>query len=300
MLNMDLNLLVTLNVLLTEANITRAAQKQGMSVSAMSRSLTRLRVVLNDPLLVKSGRFMVLTPYAVSVRPQVTQLIEQIELVFKTPDVPDFIQLNQQFILRASAGFAENSGALLLARMRQDAPAVTLRIISKEEKYGRGLKEGKLDAEISVVSNNTEQEMKSRLLFSDKMVGVVSKTHPLTQLPVTTENMQQYEFIGIDRQPPGERIQPVCCMSGSCATIKPAVMLVSVFSAAITIAAMSNLIAVVPKQFTANLCKSLFSFRLPFPAEELNFSLLWHPRTDNDPVQKWFRECIFQVCRGDK
>lgn len=300
MLNMDLNLLVTLNVLLTEANITRAAQKQGMSVSAMSRALTRLRVVLNDPLLVKSGRFMVLTPFAASVRPRVTQLIEQIEQVFKTPDVPDFIKLNQQFTLRASAGFAENSGALLLARMRQDAPAVTLRIISKEEKYGRGLKEGKLDAEIAVVSNNTEQEMKSRLLFSDEMVGVVSKTHPLTQLSVTVENLQQYEFIGIDRRAPGERIQPVCCMSGSGIAIKPAVMLVSGFSAAIAIAAMSNLIAVVPAQFTGNLRKSLFSFRLPFPAEGLNFSLLWHPRTDNDPVQKWFRECIFQVCRGDE
>lgn len=202
--------------------------------------------------------------------------------------------------MRASAGFAENSGALLLARMRQDAPAVTLRIISKEEKYGRGLKEGKLDAEISVVSNNTEQEMKSRLLFSDKMVGVVNKTHPLTQLPATVENLQQYEFIGIDRQPPGERAQPVCCMSESGITIKPAVMLVSGFSAAIAIAAMSNLIAVVPAQFTGNLRKSLFSFPLPFPAEGLNFSLLWHPRTDNDPVQKWFRECILQVCRRDE
>ncbi|WP_413494679.1 LysR family transcriptional regulator [Morganella psychrotolerans] len=300
MLNMDLNLLVTLNVLLTEANITRAAQKQGMSVSAMSRALTRLRMALNDPLLVKSGRFMVLTPYAASVRTQVTQLIEQIEQVFKTPDTTDFIKLDQQFTLRASAGFAENSGALLLARMRQDAPAVTLRIISKEEKYGRGLKEGKLDAEISVVSNNTEQEMKSRLLFSDKMVGVVSKTHPLTQLPVTAESLQQYEFIGIDRQPPGDRTQPVCYMSESGMTIKPAVMLVSGFSAAVAIAAMSNLIAVVPEQFTANLRKSLFSFPLPFPAGGLNFSLLWHPRTDNDPVQKWFRECILQVCRGDE
>ncbi|GAA0352057.1 LysR family transcriptional regulator [Morganella psychrotolerans] len=300
MLNMDLNLLVTLNVLLTEANITRAAQIQGMSVSAMSRALTRLRMALNDPLLVKSGRFMVLTPYAASVRTRVTQLIEQIEQVFKTPDTTDFIKLDQQFTLRASAGFAENSGALLLARMRLDAPAVTLRIISKEEKYGRGLKEGKLDAEISVVSNNTEQEMKSRLLFSDNMIGVVSKTHPLTQLPVTADNLQQYEFIGIDRRAPGERTQPVCCMSGSGITIKPAVMLVSGFSAAIAIAAMSNLIAVVPEQFTGNLRKNLFSFRLPFPAEGLNFSLLWHPRTDNDPVQKWFRECILQVCRGDK
>ena len=126
MLNIDLNLLVMLNALLTECNVTKAAQRSNLSVSAMSRALNRLRTSLNDPLLMKSGRTMVLTPYALSIRAQVSQLMDQLEYVFVVPNKLDLAVLSRQFTLRASAGFAENYGSALLTLIRQQAPNSTL------------------------------------------------------------------------------------------------------------------------------------------------------------------------------
>lgn len=71
----DLNLLIALDVLISEVNVTRAARRLGLSPSAMSRTLTRLRATTGDPLLVRSGRHMVLTPYAEEIREHTEQTV---------------------------------------------------------------------------------------------------------------------------------------------------------------------------------------------------------------------------------
>ena len=64
----DLNLLIALDVLLAEESVAGAARRLGLSASAMSRTLSRLRATTGDPLLVRAGRIMVLTPYAQEIR----------------------------------------------------------------------------------------------------------------------------------------------------------------------------------------------------------------------------------------
>lgn len=301
MLNIDLNLLVMLNALLTECNVTKAAQRSNLSVSAMSRALNRLRTSLNDPLLMKSGRTMVLTPYALSIRAQVSQLMDQLEYVFVVPNKLDLAVLSRQFTLRASAGFAENYGSALLTLIRQQAPNATLRIISKEIKHTQQLKQGDIDAEISVITDNTDPELKSRFLFSDVFIGVCNVTHPLVKQPITLELLNNYDFIGVQRQYPFNQLTHENCACTSTDTIKPAILNVTGFSTAITIVSQSQLIAIVPKRFThilrnQVLKQSLFSFPLPYSIPSLNISLLWHPKMHNDLAHKWFRDCILQVC----
>ena len=99
----DLNLLVTLDVLLTEQNVARAAKRLRLSPSAMSRALARLRQTTGDPLLVRAGRGLVPTPRALALREQVRQLVQDSVEVLQPAEVLNLQQLQRTFTLRNRA-----------------------------------------------------------------------------------------------------------------------------------------------------------------------------------------------------
>src|SRR3954463_10361127 len=103
----DLNLLVTLDVLLAEGSVARAARRLSLSPSAMSRALARLREATGDPLLVRAGRGLVPTPRALELRDTVGQLVHDAEVVLRPAQVLELKTLNRTFTLRTSEGFVE-------------------------------------------------------------------------------------------------------------------------------------------------------------------------------------------------
>jgi len=104
----DLNLLVTLDVLLAEGSVARAARRLRLSPSAMSRALARLRNATGDPLLVRAGRGLVPTPRALALRTQVGQLVQDAQAVLRPAAALDLARLVRTFTLRTSEGFVEN------------------------------------------------------------------------------------------------------------------------------------------------------------------------------------------------
>jgi DNA-binding transcriptional LysR family regulator len=106
----DLNLLITLDVLLAEGNVSRAAKRLHLSPSAMSRTLTRLREATGDPLLVRAGRGLVPTPRALKLRDQVGRIVEEATEVLRPEEQLNFKDLVRTFTLRSSEGFVENFG----------------------------------------------------------------------------------------------------------------------------------------------------------------------------------------------
>src|ERR1700709_727678 len=98
----DLNLLVALNALLSEGSVSRAAERLGLSESAMSRTLARLRETTGDALLVRAGRAMVPTPRALALRDRVKELVDEAHAVLR-PDGPglDLSTLERRFTVRA-------------------------------------------------------------------------------------------------------------------------------------------------------------------------------------------------------
>jgi len=104
----DLNLLFALDILLAERSVAAAARRLGLSASAMSRTLSRLRETTGDPLLVRAGRTMVLTPYAEAIRERTQNVVFEARAVLRpaTP-VLDIASLRQMFTLRANDGFVE-------------------------------------------------------------------------------------------------------------------------------------------------------------------------------------------------
>ena len=141
----DLNLLVTLDILLAEGSVARAARRLRLSPSAMSRALARLRETTGDPLLVRAGRGLVPTPRALELRERVGQLVQDAEAVLRPREKIDLQRLVRTFTLRTNDGFVENFGPHLIARVGMEAPGVRLRFVQKQNKDSASLRDGTVD-----------------------------------------------------------------------------------------------------------------------------------------------------------
>lgn len=116
----DLNLLRALDALLDEGSVVDAARRLGLSASAMSRTLARLRDATGDPLLVRAGRGMVLTPHTEALRERVPHLAAEVEAVLRPAETTlDPESLQRDFVIRANDGFIAAYGATLLRLVRE-------------------------------------------------------------------------------------------------------------------------------------------------------------------------------------
>jgi DNA-binding transcriptional LysR family regulator len=290
----DLNLLVTLDLLLAEGSVARAAQRLRLSPSAMSRALARLRETTGDPLLVRAGRGLVPTPRAVELRAQVSQLVQDAEAVLRPAKKLNLKRLARMFTLRTSEGFVENFGPDLIAHVGQQAPGVRLRFVHKPDKDSASLRDGTVDLETGVVGKTTAPEVRAQALFRDRFIGVVRMGHSLCRGGITPSRYASGRHIcvsrrGLDRGPIDEALHPL-------ALEREIVAIVSGFSIALALARASDLIASVPERHTGNLRAGMHSFPLPVVIPEITVSLLWHPRLDADPAHRWLRGCVRDAC----
>ncbi|WLI14853.1 MULTISPECIES: LysR family transcriptional regulator [Pseudomonas] len=294
MMTPDLNLLITLDVLLAEGSVARAAQRLRLSPSAMSRALARLRETTGDPLLVRAGRGLVPTPRALELREQVSRLVQDAGAVLRPAEQLDLKQLVRTFTLRTSDGFVENFGPALIARVSEQAPGVRLHFVQKLNKDSAALRDGSVDLETGVVGGTTSPEVRTRALFEDRFIGVVRTGHPLSQGEVTASRYAAGRHIlvsrrGLDKGPMDEALE-VLGLEREITT------LIGGFSAALALARASDLIATVPARHTRNLRAGLHSFDLPFDLAPITISMLWHPRMDADSAHRWLRDCVREVC----
>src|SRR5438128_2624142 len=158
----DFSLLVTLDAVLAEGSVARAAQRLRLSPSAMSRALARLRETTGDPLLVRAGRGLVPTPRALELRERVSQLVQDAEAVLRPAEKLNLKQLVRTFTVRTSEGFVENFGPNLIARVGQEAPGVRLRFLQKPDKDSGPLRDGTVDLETGVVGKTIGPEMRAQ------------------------------------------------------------------------------------------------------------------------------------------
>jgi DNA-binding transcriptional LysR family regulator len=286
----DLNLLVTLDVLLSEGNVTRAAQRLRLSPSAMSRSLARLRETTGDPLLVRAGRGLVPTPRALELRDKVNQLVQDAEAALRPAKAPDLNQLKRTFTLRTSEGFAENFGPDLIARVGMEAPGVLLRFVQKLDKDSAQLREGTIDLETGVVVTTMGPEIRTQALFRDRFVGVVRLGHPLSQGEITPARYVTGRHIGISRR--GLEMGPIDDALSLLGLKREIAGIVGGFSTAVAMSRASDFIASVPERHTGNLRAGMYTFPLPFTTPEFTVSLLWHPRYHADPAHRWLRGLV--------
>lgn len=290
----DLNLLLTLDVLLEEENVAAAARRMKLSPSAMSRTLARLRETTGDPLLVRAGGGLVPTPRALELRGRVSQVVQEAEAVLRPTKPMNLKKLVRTFTFRSSEGFVETFGPGLIERVRAEAPHVRLHFLQKPDKDSGPLRQGVVDLETGVVSKTTGPEVRVQTLFRDRLIGVVGAGHPLSQGRVTTARYASGRHLGISRSGPDKG--PVDKALEALGLARDIVATVGGFATALSLTRSTDLIATVPERHTASLRTGLHSFRLPVSVPDFSVSLLWHPRLDADPVHSWLRQCVRDAC----
>ncbi len=301
----DLNLLIALDVLITEANVTRAARRLGLSPSAMSRTLTRLRATTGDPLLVRAGRQMVLTPYAENIRESTQRTVSAALGILRPSAVSlDLSRLERTFTIRANEGFVEAFGGTLITSAAVKAPLVRLCFVAKEEKSAKHLRTGLADLEIGVLGE-MGPEIRLQALFRDRFVGAVRKGHPLLKRKGNISAAQYASFEHVITSRHGFASGPIDKALAESGLERKIAAVVPSFPAAIAVAVASDLIALVPSSFLINRISgdeneattALRMFELPVKTQEITISQMWHPRLDADPGHRWLRQHVLDVCR---
>jgi DNA-binding transcriptional LysR family regulator len=298
----DLNLLAALDALLAEGSVTRAARRLGLSSSAMSRTLARLRSATGDPLLVRAGRGLVPTPRAAELRDRVHDLTRDARAVL-TPQVSrlDAAALERTFTIRASEGFVELFAAALVAAVTQAAPRARLRFAPKPDKTALPLRDGEIDLEIGV-GGSSAPEVRTLLVFRDDFIGAVRVGHPLLSDPVTPERYAACRHVVASRR--GAFTGPVDDALKALGLGREVVAVVPGFPDALRVARDTDLVALVPRACLRGPMggdlsgQGLVGFDLPVRTPEIAISLMWHPRMDADPAHRWLRDTVVAVCHA--
>lgn len=294
----DLNLLPALDALLTEGSVTAAARRLGLSSSAMSRTLARLRAATGDPLLVRAGRGLVPTPRAIALRERVHVLARDVRAVLSPQDgTLDLATLERTFTIRANEGFIALFSAPLVAAVVATAPNARLRFAPKPVKEAGPLRDGTIDLEIGVLGDFAP-EVRTHLLFRDRFVGVVRQGHPLLSAPVTPERYAAARHVVVSRR--GQFTGPVDDALETLGLSREIVAVVPGFPDALRIARQSDLVALVTQSCLSDpwFEEGLVSFPLPVETPEIAVVALWHPRMEADPAHRWLRETVIAVCRS--
>jgi len=288
----DLNLLVALDVLLEHGSVVEAARRLRLSPSAMSRTLGRLRAATGDPILVRAGRKLALTPRGAELRLRVADLVREAETVLGPATEMGVAGLTRTFTLRVGDGFVETFGPALLRRVEREAPRARIQFLSKSTRDSAGLRDGSIDMETGVVGKSTGPEVRALALFKDRFVGVVRPKHPLARGRLTPERLAGEKHVDVAQHANG----PVDSALHALGLAREIAVVVGGFSTALALARASDLVACVPERHTEGARAGMRTFALPVTIPPMTLSLLWHPRFDADAAHKWMRRCVRETC----
>ncbi|MBE3008840.1 LysR family transcriptional regulator [Microbispora sp. NEAU-D428] len=294
---LDLNLLVALDVLLDEESVSGAAYRLHLSGPAMSRTLARIRRALGDPVLVRSGRAMAPTPYALSIKPEVREIVERAGALFRTRPDFDPDRLERSFSLLTDDTLVAVLGPRLLDRVRRVAPGVSLRFLPEGREDHRALREGLADIAIAVVGESAS-DTRIEPLLTDDNVGVVRRGHPLLDGALTPERYAAADHVTASRR--GLAHGPIDEALTSLGLTRRVVVSVPTFSAALLMAAHTDLVARCGRSLHTPLARrlDLAVFDIPLDLPRLPVAQTWHARHDADPAHRWLRREIGHVARA--
>jgi DNA-binding transcriptional LysR family regulator len=297
LVQLDLNLLAALDVLLQEGSVGGAADRLHVSQPAMSRTLSRLRKATGDEILVRSGRTMVPTPYALAVRDQVHQLTEQVRAVLAPEREVRLEELERTFTLRCHDAITATLSPGLIRRVRVEAPGVRLRFLGETNTQESGLREGTTDLEIGSAPGITA-DIESRTISTGGFVVALRAGHPLAQGPLTVRRYASAEHVTISRR--GRLADPVDEALAELGLTRHVVASVSTSSAALRIVRETDCLTSVPEGVGRADLDLLGLLARPHPLElpGLPMVMNWHSRNRGDPAHRWLRTAVREELRA--
>lgn len=293
----DWNLLAALDVLLAEGSVTAAAERLHLSVPATSRTLGRIRQAFGDPILVRAGRGLVPTPRALAIQQRLHRLVEEAHALVETGRDVDLAALERTFTIRANDALTGLLAAGLVARVRAEAPGVTLRFAPEGEEDLAPLRDGLVDLDIGVIGD-LGPEVHSAPLFQERYVGVVAAGHALAAGEVTLGRVAAAGHVVVSRRGRARGVfDDVLARDG---LARDVAAVVPTFTAAAHIITGSDLTGFLPARFAAQVAARTGAHVYEIPAElpRVPLAQAWHVRHDLDPAHQWLRERIAEVAVG--
>ena len=290
----DLNLLVAFNALMNERNVTRAAIQTGVSQPAMSAALSRLRVLLGDPLFQRSNAGLIPTPRARELASPVAAALQQIAQAMITQPVfqPETAQVTFKL------GLQDYPTVVLLptlmAALEQHFPGVSLNVVSFNDRNAAVdlLDAGTIDMAIGVPPTNRDARILTRPLLRDEFVTIVSSEHRATR-----ESMDLHTYLELRHvlvSPEGQLHGLVDEMLAQQGKQRKLVLTVPHIFAVPAVIARTTMAATILNRVALHLQTShqLTLFSPPLTLPEIGFDLIWHRRSNHAPAQVWFRDFI--------
>ncbi|MGH6673703.1 MAG: LysR family transcriptional regulator [Xanthobacteraceae bacterium] len=293
----SLGLLTSLDALLAEGSVTGAAARMNRSVSAMSRTLARIRRSVGDPILVRGGGRLVLTPRAEALRSRVRQLVEEAGAVLR-PSRVSLGSLERTFTIRANDAFISAFASQLAALLHGEAPGVALCFAPEGDEDVDALREGRIDLDIGIIGKSGP-EVKIQTLFRDRFIGAVRAGHSLTRGKINPKRFVAYPHVVASRR--GRAQGPIDDALVPLGLTRTIALVVPSHTAALLVAAGSDLIASVPSSLVRRgviVELAMKTFELPFGTGAIAIGQAWHPRLDADAAHQWLRTKVREVCRS--
>ena len=262
----------------------------------MSHALARIRERLGDPILVRAGRGMVLTPRAEELRPRVHSVVTEARQTLE-PDRP-FVarELARTFVVHATDYVLTVLGLVADRILREEAPAVCLRFVPNSPDDPAVLRDGGADVAVGSYGD-LPQEMRSRQLLTDRFVCALRKDHPALTRRLSLEQFVRLSHIQVaPRGRPGGYLDDVLRERGLSRKVARAVPF---FVTALQLTAQTDYVLTVPERIATRLAPT-FGLRIveaPLPLRPYALSLVWHPRFDGDAGHRFLRDVLTRAAR---
>ncbi len=288
-MQLDMNLLAALDVLLDEGSVGGAADRLGLSQPAMSRTLARIRQSTGDQILVRSGRAMVPTPYAVAVRDQVHQLVGQVRAVLTPRRDLRLDQLSATFTFQCHDAITTALAPRLVRRVGTAAPRVRIRFLAESSTDADGLRTGRTDIEIGSAAGTTT-DVECQTITSARFVVAMRGGHPLAGKPLTAVGYAAASHVNVSRR--GRFSDPVDEALGELGLERVVVATAPTSAAALRIVQSTDSVTAVP----GGVCRpdidalGLVTAPLPLAIPGLPLVMSWHTRNAGDPAHRWLRD----------
>ncbi|WP_170356977.1 LysR family transcriptional regulator [Ruegeria arenilitoris] len=299
---LDLNLLRVLDAILTAGSTTKAGERLGVSQSAVSNALNRLRHALGDDLFVRRGNQLVPTDFAVSIKDGLREELNRLESLLSHNDDFDPRQASETFKIAASDFFAELLMPGLGGVLNRKAPKMVAQLVDLvPENYVESIE--RYNADLALIPDTDAPDWISReVLFRSSFMVVGRVDNPfLAQIEDGTE-LPMETFCALSHvlfSPEGKLAAMGDAALAKVGRKRHVAMTLPVFSGVCRVVSASDLVALVPSQLARKLAPE-FGLKVlapPFEIEPVNIIAIWHRRSDANPMAKWMRQQVFDLLK---
>lgn len=285
----DLNLLIVLDSLLEECSVSKVAKRLNVTPPAISKSLNKLRDSFQDQILVRSGSILILTPLAQQLKPQIRNLVNNIDAVLNQTLSFEIDHQSLTFNVAANDLTIAMLNSAILADLQQQNKNVML-----DFSWDHGgvdfLRQDKIDLYLGE-PRSLSPEIKIRTIHRDSCLLIANKTHPILSQPFTFENLAACHFVST-KSKLNEEVDTLFAAKGK---KRKVVGITPGYLTTIETVLRTNTLAVVPAFFSHGLgagYQDAVTFESDFTLPQTSLVQAWHPRNDNSPSHKWLRDYI--------